>query len=64
MLHSQIIGVLFIFLYYRYYFRLFAHGAMYRRIELVELFLIPIKCSMIGVTKAVVCVVLSVVWCI
>ena len=45
--------------------RAFAHGAMGRRIdpswcEPIELFFIPSECSMTGVTKAVVCVILSV----
>ena len=37
--------------------RAFAHGAMGGRIEL---FLVPASCSTTGVTKAVVCVILSV----
>ena len=45
--------------------RAFTHGAMGRRIDPswggpIELFLIPVKCSTTGVTKAVVCVILSV----
>ena len=43
--------------------RAFAHGAMGRRINPswsgpIELFLVPAKCSMTGVTEAVVCVIL------
>ena len=30
----------------------------------IELFLVPASCSTTGVTKAVVCVILSVGWCI
>ena len=46
--------------------RAFAHGAMGRRIdpswgEPIELILVP---ATTGVTKAVVCVILSVGWCI
>ena len=45
--------------------RAFAHGAMGRRIdpswgEPIELFLVPASGSMTGVTKAVVCIILSV----
>ena len=45
--------------------RAFAHGAMGRRIDPswggpIELFLVPAS----GVTKAVVCAILSVGWCI
>ena len=49
----------------------FAHGAVGRRIDPswggpIELFLISrsSQCSTTGVTKAVVCVILSVGWCI
>ena len=47
--------------------RAFAHGAMGRRIDPswdgpIELFLVP--ASQTGVTNAVVCVILSVGWCI
>ena len=46
--------------------RAFAHGAMGRRIDPswggpIELFLVPASA---GVTKAVVCAILSVGWCI
>ena len=51
--------------------RAFAHGAMGRRIDPswggpIELFLVPAsaQCSTTGVTKAVVCAILSVGWCI
>ena len=49
--------------------RPFARGAMGRRIDPswggpIELFLVPSQCSMTGVTKAVVCAILSVGWCI
>ena len=49
--------------------RAFAHGAMGRRIdpswgEPTELFLIPASAPLTGVTKAVVCAILSVGWCI
>ena len=45
--------------------RAFAKGAMGRRIDPswsgpIELFLVPAQCSTTGVTKAVVCVILSV----
>ena len=44
--------------------RAFAHGAMGRRINPswggpIELFLVPTQCSTTGVTKTVVCVILS-----
>ena len=44
--------------------RAFTHGAMGRRIDPscggpIELLLVPAKCSTTGVTKAVVCVILS-----
>ena len=47
--------------------RAFAHGAMGRRIDPswggpIELFLVPANVT--GVTKAVVCAILSVGWCI
>ena len=38
----------------------FAHGAMGRRSGPIEVFLVPTS----GVTKAVVCAILSVGWCI
>ena len=49
--------------------RAFAHGAMGRRIDPswggpIELFLVPASASTTGVTKAVVCAILSVGWCI
>ena len=49
--------------------RAFANGAMGRRIDPtwcgpIELFLNSSQCSTTGVTKAVVCVILSVGWCI
>ena len=49
--------------------RAFAHGAMGRRIDPswggpIELFLVPYQCSTTGVTKAGVCIILSVGWCI
>ena len=48
--------------------RVFAHGAMDRQNDPswggpIELFLIPV-CAPAGVTKAVVCDILSVGWCI
>ena len=42
--------------------RAFAHGAMGHRID--PSWGGPIECSMTGVTKAVVCTILSVGWCI
>ena len=47
----------------------FAHGAMGRRIDPsrggpIVLFLRSSQCSTTGVTKAVVCAILSVGWCI
>ena len=49
--------------------RAFAHGAMGRRINPswggpIELFSHSSQCSTTGVTKAVVCAILSVGWCI
>ena len=49
--------------------RAIAHGAMGRRIDPswggpIELFLVPAQCSTTGVTKAVVCAIMSVGWCI
>ena len=49
--------------------RSFAHGAMGCRIDpswggIIELFLVPPSAPTTGVTKAVVCVILSVGWCI
>ena len=49
--------------------RAFAHGTMGRRIDPswggpIELFFRSSQCSMTGVTKAMVCVILSVGWCI
>ena len=48
--------------------RAFAHGAMGRRIDpsgsgAIELFLVSSQFSTTGVTKAVVCDILSVGWC-
>ena len=48
---------------------MFAHGAMGRRIDPswggpIELFLIPASAQQRGVTKAMVCAMLSVGWCI
>ena len=47
--------------------RAFAHGAMDHRIDPswggpIELFLVSSQCSTTGVTKAVVCAILSVGW--
>ena len=47
--------------------RAFAHGAMGRRIDPsragpIELFLVPASAPSTGVTKAVVCAILSVGW--
>ena len=49
--------------------RAFAHGAMGCRIDSswsgpIELFLVPATAPSLGVTKAVVCVIMSVGWCI
>ena len=49
--------------------RVFDHGAMGRRFdpscgEPIELFQFSSQCSMTGVTKAVVCAMLYVGWCI
>ena len=49
--------------------RAFGHGAMGRWIDpswggSIKLFLISSQCSTTGVTKAVVCAILSVGWCI
>ena len=49
--------------------REFAHGAMGRQIDPswggpIELFLVPANDTTTGVTKAVVCAILSVGWCI
>ena len=49
--------------------RPFAHGAMGHRIDPswggpIELFLVPNQCPTTRVTKAVVCSILSVGWCI
>ena len=49
--------------------RAFAHGAMCRRIDPswagpIELFLVPASAPRLGATKAVVCAILSVAWCI
>ena len=48
--------------------KVFAHGAMGRRIDpsswTHEAISHPSQCSMTGVTKAVACAILSVGWCI
>ena len=49
--------------------RAFAHGAMGRRIDPswggpIELFLVPASAPQLAITKAVVCTILPVGWCI